>query len=99
MVNYTKLLAEVLGTFVFLYVILQSGKFPVVQPFVIAAGLLVAIFMFGSVSGGHFNPAVSTMLHLSGDESVKELTTLALYVVAQVVGGGLAFYAAKGMKN
>lgn len=36
----TAAVVEFIGTFVFLYVILQSGEFGHAQPFVIATGLL-----------------------------------------------------------
>jgi glycerol uptake facilitator-like aquaporin len=85
-----KLLCEFLGTFVFLFTILQSGRFNSganLQPWVVVSGLLVAIFMCGSVSGGHFNPAVSVMLHAGKDANVGTLPKLGSYVSAQVLGG------------
>ena len=64
MVDIVRAVAEFVGTFVFLFVILQSGAVAgattAVQPFIIVAGLLVAIFMFGSLTGGHFNPHSKT---------------------------------------
>jgi aquaporin Z len=73
------ILSEFIGTFVFLLVILTIG-----QPIPIAIGLLGAIFAFGSISGGHFNPAVSTMMLAKGDIT---MTTFILYVIAQLLGG------------
>lgn len=72
-------LGEFIGTFVFLLVILVVG-----QPIPIVVGLLAAILAFGNLSGGHFNPAVSTMMLAKGDISVVQY---ALYVIAQVLGG------------
>lgn len=72
-------IGEFIGTFIFLLVILAVG-----QPIPIVIGLLAAILAFGGVSGGHFNPAVSTMLLAKGDISV---VTFLVYVVAQVLGG------------
>lgn len=72
-------LGEFIGTFVFLLVILVVG-----QPIPIVVGLLAAILAFGNLSGGHFNPAVSTMMLAKGDISVAQYV---LYVVAQVLGG------------
>jgi glycerol uptake facilitator-like aquaporin len=97
MVLSAKLVGEFLGTFVFLFAILQSGLYqigssPAIQPFVIVIGLLVAIFMFGSISGGHFNPAVSVMLALRGDEQVNTGIKLISVILAQVLGGMSAFY-------
>jgi aquaporin Z len=84
---YTNFVAEFVGTFVFLLIILQSGAFGILQPFVIAAGLLAAIFMMGGVSGGHFNPAVTAMKHFNGSPEVAAPVTAAGYVAAQVLGG------------
>lgn len=70
---------EFIGTFVFLLVILVVG-----QPIPIVIGLLAAIYAFGSISGGHMNPAVSTMMLVKGDIDVM---TYILYVIAQVLGG------------
>ena len=81
-----KLFVELFGTFLFLFIILKSNAFGNVQPLVIATGLLAAILFGGSISGGHFNPAVSTMLFLK-DSSAFPLSNLALYVVAQILGG------------
>lgn len=81
-----KYLAEFVGTFVFLSIILKSGSFGNLQPFVIAVGLLAAILLCGAVSGGHFNPAVSAMVW-SRDSASFSTSTLGWYVVAQVLGG------------
>lgn len=83
-------LAEFIGTFVFLFIILQSGSFGTTQPFVIVAGLLAAILMMGSYSGGHFNPAVTAMMHAKGSPEVASVTNAVMYVVAQVLGGLVA---------
>ena len=100
MVDIVRAIGEFVGTFVFLFVILQSGMVagatPAVQPFVIVAGLLVAIFMFGALTGGHFNPAVSAMLYArGGDANVGTIVGLLTYVVAQVAGGVVAQLAHK----
>jgi aquaporin Z len=72
-------LGEFIGTFVFLLVILVVG-----QPIPIVVGLLAAILAFGNLSGGHFNPAVSTMMLAKGDINVAQYV---MYVLAQVLGG------------
>ena len=46
-------------------------------------GLLVALFAFGEVSGGHFNPAVSLAALLDGR---IDPATFVQYIVAQVAG-------------
>ena len=72
-------LVEFIGTFVFLSVILRVG-----EPIPIAIGLLAAIYFGGSISGGHFNPAVSVMMFLKKSLPMNKLL---LYIVAQVLGG------------
>lgn len=72
-------LGEFIGTFIFLLVILAVG-----QPIPIVVGLLAAILAFGGVSGGHFNPAVSTMIFAKGDINI---VTFIVYIIAQVLGG------------
>ncbi len=71
--------AEFIGTFIFLLVILVIG-----QPIPIVIGLLAAILAFGSLSGGHFNPAVSVMMLVKGAIGVN---TCVSYIAAQVLGG------------
>lgn len=77
-----KLLVELIGTFVFLAVIIKTG-----EAIPIGIALAAAIFMGGSVSGGHFNPAVSFMMFLN---KKLDLMTLLAYVVVQCIGGALA---------
>jgi aquaporin Z len=80
-------IVEFLGTFFFLTVILRHGSFNDLGPLMIAVGLLGAIGMGGPISGGHFNPAVSTMMHLKNDAKVADMNDLVGYVVSQLLGG------------
>ena len=83
-----KLLAEAIGTFVL--VVLGVGAAVFGGGDVAAIGLsfgiaiVVMVYAFGRVSGGHFNPAVSVGAAISGRISWKEAGT---YAGAQVVGG------------
>jgi len=77
-------LVEFLGTFIFLSVIVSVGK-----PVPIAIALAAVIYFGGSISGGHFNPAVSVMMFLN---KMITMPTLVGYVVAQVLGGAVALY-------
>ena len=77
-----KLVSEFLGTMFFLYVILATGS-----AIPIGIALAVVILIFGKVSGGHFNPAVSFMMFLN---KKLDLMTLLAYVVVQCIGGALA---------
>ena len=86
MIDIKKFLAELIGTFVFLGVILATG-----EAIPIGVALVAVIFLMGKVSGGNFNPAVSAMLYAKGDLKANELVS---YVIAQVLGGlgALAWY-------
>lgn len=91
------LLAEVIGTFILVGLgslavvsatpLGSSTLVLLVAPFGFGLGLLVAITIFGHVSGGHFNPAVSLAAILDG--RIDVLAGIA-YMVAQVVGAILA---------
>lgn len=78
-----KVLAEFIGTLVFLTIILKSGG----DKYVVIAGLLAAILLMGDVSGGHFNPAVSFMKWSQGQMSGQDTVG---YVVAQLLGALVA---------
>lgn len=76
------ILTEFIGTFIFLGVILATG-----QAFPIGLALATVIYFGGSISGGHFNPAVSTMMFAKGAIGIE---TWIGYIIAQVLGGLLA---------
>ncbi len=93
MMDTKKLLAELLGTFTFFtigFMAIQSNTAfsPTANLVVIAfgfgLGLFVAIQMFGAVSGGHFNPAVTVGAVL--DRRLDWATGVG-YVVSQLIGG------------
>ena len=90
--NVLGIFAEFIGTFIFLFVILQYG-----QPIPIVIALLAAIYVFGNISGGHFNPAVSIMMGV--DKKITPVETC-LYVFAQILGGLCAILVHKAcLKN
>jgi len=90
-----KAVAEFLGTFLFMTIgyasVAAFGKAGVpgllVVPFSFSFGLLAAIFAFGHISGGHYNPAVTIAMVLD-----KRTTTMDAigYIVAQVAGALVA---------
>jgi len=91
-----KLLAELLGS----YILLTIGGFAIVStalgvdgsvvvPLGFGLGLMVGLYMFGEVSGGHYNPAVSLGALL--DRRI-DIVTFGSYVVAQILGFVLAGY-------
>jgi aquaporin Z len=99
--NARKYLAEILGTFVLVFggsmsilaALAMDAPILVVVPFGFGFALLVALFAFGGVSGGHFNPAVTLGALL--DRRIAPLDAAA-YVLAQVIGaiGGSALVVA-----
>lgn len=78
-----KYVAEFIGTAIFLTVILKSKG----DKYVIVLGLLAAILFMGSVSGGHFNPAVSVMQFAQKQMVPADLIG---YIVGQILGGLVA---------
>lgn len=83
-------LVEFIGTFIFLTVILNTGS--AIPIGIILAGMILA---FGSISGGHFNPAVSFMMFVKGDIPIQ---TFVCYVIAQLLGGYAAYVLYKNTK-
>jgi aquaporin Z len=74
-----KYFVEFLGTFLFLSVILATGS-----PVLIAVSFLAVLLLGGSISGGHFNPAVSVMMWANGAITLPDM---GLYAAAQIAGG------------
>jgi len=91
--NARKYLAELVGTFMFMMVgYVSVANFgladphvggTLVVPFSFGLGLLAAIFAFGHVSGGHFNPAVTVAMIL--DKRTTPVDGVG-YIVAQIIG-------------
>jgi len=77
--NFYKYLAEFLGTFALVMVIIATGN-----PIIVGAALILIILLTSSISGGHVNPAVSLAM-----VSLKQLETelLAPYIASQILGG------------
>lgn len=93
MMDTKKLLAELLGTFTFFLIgfmaIGSNTAFSTTPNLVVIAfgfgfGLFAAIQIFGAVSGGHFNPAVTVGAVL--DRRLDWATGVG-YVVSQLIGG------------
>lgn len=78
--------AEYVSTFFLILVILMSNG----NALMIGAALAFAIFMVGGISGGHLNPAVSFAMVMNGSIKSNEAV---MYVLAQLLGGGSAYYA------
>jgi aquaporin Z len=93
MMNALKYFAELVGTFLFMMVgyasVANVGVTTpatagiLVVPFSFGLGLLAAIFAFGHISGGHFNPAVTVAMIL--DKRTTAIEGVG-YIIAQVIG-------------
>jgi MIP family channel proteins len=88
-----KLLAEFIGTFALIFIGAGAGAvigdgagLPGVAAIAFAHGLTVMAFAFayGSVSGGHFNPAVTVGVLAAGAMTAGEAIG---YIVSQLIGG------------
>jgi aquaporin Z len=67
-------------------------------PMAIGSALLITVYMGGHISGGHYNPAVSLAVYLSGREQLA-VNSLLFYWVNQFLGGSLAGMIAYGLFN
>ena len=86
---WNKCLAEFIGTCIFVYIGTMSGTVGAASGLVIAAlahgfTIFAMVATFGHISGGHFNPAVSLGITLSGKMSPIHLP---FYVISQLLGG------------
>jgi glycerol uptake facilitator-like aquaporin len=77
--------AEILGTFILtLSVILSlNGLFPVPTPVIAGLALGLGVYTLGSVSGAHFNPAITLGALSIGKISTKDAI---LYIASQLIG-------------
>lgn len=80
-------IVEFLGTVFFLYVVITTGNY-----LAIGAALALAVMVGGSISGGHFNPAVTIMMAVSGKHPMSDTIP---YILAQITGGLVALELSK----
>jgi glycerol uptake facilitator-like aquaporin len=97
----SKFFAELLGTFVFLSVIITSvdshNLFESSNAWIkIGLALSVSILAFGMISGGHFNPAVSLMFYANNQLPLEDFI---VYVIAQLLGALGAFVYFRMIQN
>lgn len=85
-----KYLTEFLGTmfFVLTIALVVTTNNPM-APLVIGTALMVAVYMGGHVSGGHYNPAVTLAVYLRGKLPASDVVP---YLVAQIAGSTLGAY-------
>ena len=95
MENLRKYVAELLGTFTLVFVgslsllaaLATDSPLVLVVAFGFGLALLAGLYAFGELSGGHFNPAVSLAMFLSGR---LEVPTMIGYWISQFLGAILA---------
>ena len=94
-----KYVAELIGTFFLVLTIgctvIGHGAGPL-APLAIGSALMVMIFAGGHISGGHFNPAVTLGVWLSGKCEAKNVVP---YMIFQVIGAVLAAFIVKFLKG
>jgi aquaporin Z len=95
---YISLLAEFLGTYFLLTVINMVDPTPIGAMSACLA-LFIVIIVFGHMSGGHFNPAITFMKLLDGGAAHITVGVAAAYIAAQVLGGVCALYGLKFVKS
>ena len=71
-----------LGTALFIYCILCSHG----NPLAVVVGLFSSIIIFGGVTGGHFNPAVSLGVYLAGGKYFANFVYLIMIIIGQLIG-------------
>lgn len=81
-------LAEGIGAFLLALAVGSSGHTSVPTPLVAGLTLMTLVYVLGPVSGAHVNPAVTIGLYSTG---VMKRDQALWYVVAQMLGGLLAF--------
>jgi aquaporin Z len=88
---HQKLVAELLATLLFVFGVVSSNVYYGDSPICAILGSSaiggVMIYIFGRVSGAHFNPAISLALLIRQKLSAMEF---GLYVLAQIIGAFLA---------
>ena len=84
-----KLIAEFLATLLFVFGVISSNVYYGGIGGILGTAAIggVMIYIFGRVSGAHFNPAISLALFIRQKLSAMEL---GLYIVAQIIGSFVA---------
>ena len=85
-----KLIVEFIGMFLFMFTVgmaTNKAGAGALAPLAIGSTLMVMVFAGGHISGGHFNPAVSTAVFLRGRIASNEYGA---YMVTQFVAAVLA---------
>jgi len=81
---------ELLGTATFVYMVLVSTG----NQFAVPLGLFASILIFGGVTGGHFNPAVTLGVYIHEQKYSENLPFAILIMISQLIGSCLGMLAA-----
>eukprot|EP01084_Bolivina_argentea_P259108 437088_1 len=98
-------LAEFLGSF-FLVLIVETAtaenpfhsESVITIQYAIGFGLVILLYQFGYISGGHFNPCVTLGLHISGHNKLS-LPQMSLYFLFQTLGGICGAFTSWGLTS
>lgn len=82
---FTVCLCEFLGTALFIFGLMNSNLV-LTYPF----SLMASVVIFGDITGGHFNPAVSIGVFTQLGDYGKNFMFLIMIIISQVLGGFLA---------
>lgn len=103
--DFCKYCAEFVGTFFLCLTVGLNAVDPHFNyggPLAVGGVLMVMIYALGSISGAHFNPAVTLSVYFAGlwrDEHKLKLDDTILYMVAQLLGGLLGEMLSFGIKD
>jgi aquaporin Z len=85
-----KLVVEFIGTFFLVFTVGMAVRFADgLAPLAIGAVLMVMVFAGGHVSGGHYNPAVSTAVYVRGKMIQQEYVAYVVIQLAAAIVAGL----------
>jgi aquaporin Z len=95
-----KLVVEFIGTFFLVFTVCMATNPKTgagdLAPLAIGASLMVMVFAGGHISGGHYNPAVSTAVLIRGKITSSEWVA---YMVTQLIAGVVAALAARAISG
>ena len=94
-----KLIVEFIGTFFLVFTVgvcVVNPAAGVIAPLAIGSVLMVMVYAGGHISGGHYNPAVTTAVAIRGRMAASDVPG---YWIAQILGALLAAGAAHYLKG
>jgi aquaporin Z len=89
-ITVKKYIVELIGTFFLVFTVgtcIVNPATGVIAPIAIGSALMIMVYAGGHISGGHYNPAVTTAVAIRGRMPVADVPG---YFVAQVIGALLA---------